>query len=158
MADNSIAMNLFAQDDAEGNHHALFDQNYDHRTDGKEIKQQDTFITAKNGIRRRRETTAGLNMLLKWKDRSTTCLSLKYIKESYPVQVAEYCVRSRISAEPEFAWWVPYVLKKHNRITAKVKSKCCIRTHKFGIQVPKSVQESERIYKHNGDTLWWDSI
>ena len=59
MAANSIAMNLFAQVDAEGNHHALFDEIADHRTDGKEIKQQDAFIKDKNGIRRRRETTAG---------------------------------------------------------------------------------------------------
>ena len=59
MAYNSIAMNLFAQVDAEGNRHALFDEISDHRTDGKEIKQQDAFITAKNGIRRRQETTDG---------------------------------------------------------------------------------------------------
>ena len=59
MSDNSIAINLFAQVDAEGNHHVLFDEISDHRTDGKEIKQQDAFITAKNGIRRSQETTAG---------------------------------------------------------------------------------------------------
>ena len=59
MADHAIAMNLFAQVDAEGNCHALFDKISDHRTDGKEIKQQDAFITAKNGIRRRQETTDG---------------------------------------------------------------------------------------------------
>ena len=40
MADNAIAMNLFAQVDVEGNRHALFDEITDHRTDGKEIKQQ----------------------------------------------------------------------------------------------------------------------
>ena len=100
---NATAMNLFAQVDAEGNHHALFDKISDHRTDGKETKQQDEFITAKNSIQRHRETTAGWEMLVKWKDRSTTWVSLKDMKKSYPVQVAEYCVHSRISAEPEFS-------------------------------------------------------
>ena len=83
---------------------------------------------------------------------------LKDMKESYPVQVAKYCVQSRISSEPEFAWWVPYVLKKRNRIIVKVKSEYWIRTHKFGIWVPKSVQEAKRIDEQNGDTLWWKSI
>ena len=59
MAANAIAMNLFAKVDAEGNSHALFDEIADHCTDVKEIKQQDAFINAKNGILRRRETTAG---------------------------------------------------------------------------------------------------
>ena len=54
MADNAITMNLFAQVDAEGNRHALLEKINDHRTDGKEIKQQDAFIMSKNGIQRRR--------------------------------------------------------------------------------------------------------
>ena len=81
MAANAITMNLFAQVDAEGNHHALFDEISDHLTDDKEIKQQDAFITAKNGIRRRQETTAGWQMLVQWKDGSTTWVSLKDMKE-----------------------------------------------------------------------------
>ena len=35
MVANAIAMNLFAQVDAEGNRHALFEEIADHRTDGK---------------------------------------------------------------------------------------------------------------------------
>ena len=97
-------------------------------------------------------------MIVQWKDGSTTWVSLKDIKESYPVQVADYCVHSLISAEPAFAWWVPYVLKKRNRIIAKIKSKYWIHTHKFGIQVPTSVQEAKRIDKKNCYMLWWDSI
>ena len=57
MAANAIVVNLFAQVDVEGNHHALFDEIDDHRTDGKEMKQQDAFVTSKNGIRRCQETT-----------------------------------------------------------------------------------------------------
>ena len=60
--------------------------------------------------------------------------------------------------EPAFAWWVPFVLKKRNRILAKVKSKYWLRTHKFGIRIPKSVEEARKIDEQNGETLWWDAI
>ena len=33
-----------------------------------------------------------------------------------------------------------------------------MRTHKFGIRVPKSVAEAKRLDKDNRDTLWWDAI
>ena len=80
------------------------------------------------------------------------------MKDSFPVQLTEYSVRARISQEPTFAWWVSFVLKKRNLIIAKVKSKYWVRTHKFGIRVPKSVAEAKRLDKSNGDTLWWDAI
>ena len=48
--------------------------------------------------------------------------------------------------------------QKKNRIIAKVKSKYWIRTHKFGLKVPKSVTEVIAIDRENGDTLWWDEI
>ena len=85
-------------------------------------------------------------------------MSLKDIKESYPVEVAEFALATRISMEPAFAWWVLFVLKKRNRILAKVKSKYWLRTHKFGIRIPKLVEEAKKIDEQNGDTLWWDAI
>ena len=52
----------------------------------------------------------------------------------------------------------PVRAQKRNRILAKVKSKYWLRTHKFGIRIPKSVKEAKKIDEHNGDTLWWDAI
>jgi len=49
MAANAIAQNLFAQVDAEGNRHVLFDEIIDHHTYGKEVKQQDAFLTTRLG-------------------------------------------------------------------------------------------------------------
>ena len=80
------------------------------------------------------------------------------MKEIYPVQVSEYAVLTRIQEEPVFAWWVPHVLQKRNRIVPKVKSKYWISTHKFGLKFPKSVTEEIAIYRENRDTLWWDAI
>ena len=86
MAANAIAQNLFAQVDAEGNRHVLFDEIIDHRTDGKEVKQQDAFLTTtRSGTRQRRETTMGWEILVQWKDQSRTWIALKDIKYSFPV-------------------------------------------------------------------------
>ena len=97
-------------------------------------------------------------MLIRWKGVLTTWVPLKDIKESDPVQVSEYTVLTLIQEGPAFVWWVPHVLQKRNRIVAKVKSKYWIRTHKFGLKVPKSVTEAIVIDCENGDTLWWDAI
>ena len=47
MAANSIAENLFAQIDQEGNRFVAFDSIMDHRTDGTEIKPDNAFIRSK---------------------------------------------------------------------------------------------------------------
>jgi hypothetical protein len=94
----------------------------------------------------------------RWKDGSTTWITLKDLKELYPVQLAEYAVQLRLAEEPAFAWWVPYTLKKRNRIFAKIKSKYWDCTHKFGIKTPKNVAEARAIDAENGNTFLWDAI
>ena len=84
---------------------------------------------------------------------------MKDVKESYPVQLSEYYATSaRIAEEPAFAWWVLYTLRKRNRIIAKLKSKYWIRTHKYGIKIPKNVCEARQFDLENSNTLWWDAI
>ena len=158
LAANAIAENLFSQIDDEGNRHVLFKEIIDHRTNGKQVTQQDAFVTTRMGTQRRRETTVGWELLVQWKDLTTTWVTLKDMKEAYPVQSAEYAVQARTAEEPAFAWWAPHTLKKRNRIIAKVKSKYWLRTHKFGIRIPKSVQEAREIDAENGNTYWWDAI
>lgn len=158
MAANAIAMAMFAQVDEEGNRHVLFDEIIDNRTNGAEVKQQDAFLITPSGNRRRRKTTQGWELLVAWKDGSSTWVPLKDMKDSYPTQTADYATAMRLAAEPAFAWWVPDVIKKRDRIIAKVKSKYWLRTHKFGIRVPKTVEEAKRLDQENGNTLWWDAI
>ena len=114
LAANYISENLFAQVDQEGNRHVLLDELIDYRVNSREVKLQDVFIMTGTGTRRRCETTIGWELLAQWKDGSTNWVSLKDLKESYPVQTAEYVVVAKIAMEPAFAWWVPYTLKKRN--------------------------------------------
>jgi hypothetical protein len=50
-----------------------------------------------------------------------------------------------IDHEPAFNWWVPHVLKKCDRIiplVCKRTTRYLKQTHKFGIEVPKTVKEA----------------
>ena len=158
LAANAIAETLFAQVDPEGNRHVLFSEIIDHRTNGKEIRKDDAFVVTKMGTHRRKETTVGWEILIQWKDGSSTWVALKDAKESYPVQLAEYATAAAIADEAAFAWWVPFTLRKRDRIISKVKSKYWVRTHKFGIKIPKNVEEAKAFDAENGNTFWWDAI
>ena len=61
---NSIAQNMFAQVDDEGNRHVLFDEIIYHRSTALALKQADAFIVTLSGNRRRRETTKIWHMLI----------------------------------------------------------------------------------------------
>jgi hypothetical protein len=155
---NLIDQNLYSQIDEEGARHVLLDEIIDHQRSDSAIDKADAIVTMKNGVKRRRHTTQGWQLLCKWKDGSSNWVALKDARQSYPILVAEYAFANRISEEPAFAWWVGDVLRKRDRILSKVKSKCWQRTHKFGIRIPKSVKEALAIDRENGDNMWWEAI
>ena len=73
--------------------------------------------------------------------------------------MAECSVANGIEDEPAFAWWVHFTLKKRDRIISAVGKRCVVKkTHKFGIRVPKNVEEATAIDQENGNTLWTDAI
>jgi hypothetical protein len=80
LAANTIAENMFALVDDEGNRHIFFEEITDHRTDGTEVRQRDAFLTTRNGNQRRRETMKGWEILIQWKDGSSTWVSTKDVK------------------------------------------------------------------------------
>ena len=83
------------------------------------------------------------------------------LKESFPVQVAEYAIRQEVDHEPAFNWWVTHVLKKRDRIIALVKQqgdRYWKRTHKYGIEIPKNWKDCKRIDDENGNTMWQDAV
>jgi hypothetical protein len=76
---------------------------------------------------------------------------LKDLKESNPVEIAEYVQLHGLSDEPAFAWWVPYTLKKRDRIIASVNARVKKKTHKYGIRIPQIVAEAYEIDRENGN-------
>jgi hypothetical protein len=106
-----------------------------------------------------RKTTKGWKLCVEWKYGSTSWERLADQKESNPVEVvADYAIAHGINGEPAFAWWVLYTIRRRNRIIAVVNSRYHKRTHKFGIEVPKTYDDCVRIDNENGNTLWQDAI
>jgi hypothetical protein len=151
---NVIAENLFSQVDLEGNQYMLMKEISDHRKDKTAVPISDGMITMKNGRMFRKKTTKGWQVLVEWKEGGSDWISLKDLKESYPVEVAEYAKANKIADEPAFAWWVNDVIQRRNRIISKIKSRYWKTTHKFGIELPHSVAEAFAIDKKNGNNYW----
>eukprot|EP00957_Ditylum_brightwellii_P038291 2895356-Ditylum_brightwellii.AAC.1 len=80
------------------------------------------------------------------------------MKESHPVETAEYAKARAIADKPAFRWWVPYMLCKRDVILAKVKARVRKTTHKYGIEIPTSVVYAIELDKRNGNTLWQDAV
>ena len=53
---------------------------------------------------------------------------------------------------------MPFTLKNRDRIISAVKSRVINKTHKFGIDVPRSIEHAKQLHAKNGDTLWNDAI
>ena len=83
---------------------------------------------------------------------------MRDVKDSYPVQLANYAARHKLDGEPAFAWWIKLIKRQEKRNINKVKSKYWTRTHKFGIEIPKSVEEALEIDRRNKNNLWRDAI
>jgi hypothetical protein len=155
---NIIAENLLAQVDDEGHKQQMLDEIIDHRSDSSAVPMVNGYYKGPSGHPTRKRTTRGWQLYVTWKGGSTDWVALKDLKDSYPVELAEYAIMAKIADEPAFAWWVPYTLKKRERIVSKLKSKYWERSHKYGIRIPKSVQEAIRIDTENGDLLWQNAI
>ena len=105
-----------------------------------------------------RKTTCGWKLLVLWKDGSETWIPLKDMKESHLVKTAEYAKSREIQNEPAFAWWVPFTLRKRDVNISAIKSRIQRTTHKYGIEIPRSVKHAGKLDQKNGNNFWTKSI
>jgi uncharacterized protein YxjI len=156
-AANTIASNMIAQCDIDGNQFLLMDEIVGYKKGANAVNRADEYIV-KDGRSYPRRSTAGWKICIQWKDGTTTWEKLSDIKESYPVEIAEYAIAQEIDHEPAFNWWVKHFLKKRDRIVAAVNKRFLKRTHKFGIELPRDVLHAIEIDGKNQDTQWQDAI
>ena len=102
--------------------------------------------------------TRGWILEVKWKDGALSWIPLKDLKALNPVKIAEYAVSNNIADAPAFKWFVKDVLRKWEQIISEFKTKYWRITHKFGIQVPKTVDEAYKIDQQTGTVLWEKAI
>ena len=156
---NVIAESILSQVDEDGHKQLMLDEIIDHRSNDQAIKKEDGYVyNPYNKTKRRKKTTRGWQLCVQWKDGSLAWIPLKDMKDGFPLETSHYAVSKSIQDEPAFAWWVPYALKKEKRILSKLKSKYWERTHKYGIQIPKTVEEAYAIDALNGNKLWTNAI
>ena len=97
---------MYASVDEQKHRHLLLDMIVGHRRSGDAVSKENAFARTSGGSKRRRETTKGWQILCQWKDGSTTWNKLKDVKDSYPVELAEYAIQEGIKDGPAFKWLV----------------------------------------------------
>jgi len=152
---NNIAQSMYAQVDDEGHTSMQLSGIMDHSMDEQAVEKKDKYVQTKSGARRFRKTTAGWKLLVQWKDGSEQWIPLRILKESNPVEVAEYTIAKGLDDEAAFAWWVPYTMRKRGRIISSVNVRVKKATHKYGIEVQTLIDHARQI---NKDGLWAKSI
>ena len=154
---NLIAECLYSQIDESGRRLQAMKEIVDHKKGKNALTDEEAYFSTKSGPKPKR-TTRGWRLLIEWKDGSTTWVPLADLKDSYPVQIADYAVSNNLSQEPAFRWWVPFVLKKRERILKKVKSKYWSTSHKYGLELPKNVAQALEIDRKTGTDFWLKAI
>jgi len=144
-----------AQVDEEGYSLTMIKGIIDHKMDAATaVPKADGYVTTSRGNKRLCKTTKGWKLLVEWANDTETWIPLKDLKESNPVEVAEFAKARGIDNQPTFAWWVPYTLRKRDVILSKVKALLRKTTHKYGIEIPNGVDHAEELDKANGNHLW----
>jgi len=156
-AANRIAESIYAEVDPEGNQFLLMDEITGHQKDGNAIEKANQWIQIGSN-RHRCKTTQGWKLKNLWKNGTTNWEWLRNLKESNPIKFAEYAIAQGIADEPAFAWWVPFVMKRRDLYVKAVGTRYQKRSHKFGIEVPMTVERAYEIDKETGTDFWAKAI
>jgi hypothetical protein len=158
-AANIIAENMLTQVDSDGYSLTMMKGIIDYkRDDAVAVPKSDMYVVTSRGQKKLRKTTIGWKLLIQWADDSESWIPLKDIKEFHPVELAEFSKARDIANEPAFAWWVPYNLRKRDIILSKIKARVHKTTHKYGVEVPTSIEHAYKLDRENGNTLWRDAL
>ena len=156
---NVIAENMLTQVDSEGFSTSMMNGIIDHKKDDSTaISKKDKYIVTRRGEKKLRKTTCGWRLLVQWKDGTESWVHLKDLKESHPVELAEYAKARDIADEAAFIWWVPYTLRKRDVILSAVNTRIRKTSHKYGIEIPTSVEHAYKLDLKNKNNFWRDSI
>ena len=116
------------------------------------------YVTTNSGQRRFRKTTAGWKLLVPWNNGTEQWIPLSIMKNPNPVEVAWFAVARVIDREPAFSWCVPYNLCRRELIIDVVNSRVKWVTHKYGVELPRTVQDSYAEDEKNCNTFWCDAL
>ncbi len=157
IAHNVLAEHLWSQSDEEGNNIRLFKGIIGHRKGKNAVDKKDQFRIV-NGRNVKKRTTAGWDIEVEWEDGTTSWLPMKQVKATNQVELAEYAVNNEIEDEAAFNWWVKDTLQTRKRLI-KLSQRRQVKTgYKFGVQIPKTVQQALELDTLAGNKLWYNAI
>jgi hypothetical protein len=81
------------------------------KTCGHAVDRADMYIKVGSNTQIRK-TTKCWHLCVEWKDGTESWERLTDLKESNPVEVAEYAATKNLHDDPDCDWWIPHVLKK----------------------------------------------
>ena len=77
------------------------------------------------------------------------------------MQTTEFAVAQGLDHKPAFNWWAEHLLKKRVRIIASIReqqTRHFKKSHKFGIKLPKTLEQAYALDTKIGNTLWTGTI
>ena len=95
---------------------------------------------------------------MRWIDGREQWVPLRVLKESNPVEVAEFAYAHGLQDEPAFIWWVDYTLRKRDVIISSVINRVKDTTHKYGIEVPRTIEDAKELDRRNGTRDWQNAV
>jgi hypothetical protein len=155
---NVLIENLFSHIDEDGVTSMMLKGITDYKMDDSAIRKPNGTYVDKYGITKKVITTKGWKIQVEWSDGTCSWVPLSLVKESNPLELAQFAVSRNIDSEPAFAWWVLHVLKKARHIVKATTHRAVRKKIKFGVVVPDTFEEAIQIDKENGNTYWHDAI
>jgi hypothetical protein len=130
----------------------------DHKSNGSAVSKDDGFEVTKSGQQRPENTTKGWLLSFGYLERrrfiGMGSVERLLEKESYPIETAEYAIANKIVEEPAFAWWArpqgSEEAQPHYQHEGQVLLLLQADSHKYGIELPKSVKEALHIDSETG--------
>ena len=95
---------MYTQCDAKGNQYVLLDAIVDYSKDPSMAVVRDNQVTIVDGKKIVKHSTRGWELCCEWKGGSTSWHKLSDLKDSHPLQVAEFALAVQIADEPAFNW------------------------------------------------------
>ena len=89
---------------------------------------------------------------------SQTWIPLNVFKNNKPLLLSEYTKTVGIYKDLAFNWWVPQTIRKKGRFLSKLKSLYHKTNLKFGLKVPRSIENAHKIDTANRNHFWCDTI
>ena len=157
-ATNTIIESLYDSIDGNARSSSFITGVIDHRKDDTALSNDESLVKLNDHVKRV-ATTKGWELKVQWLDGTSNWLPLKDVKQSNPLEVAEYAISRDLEKEPAFKWWVGNIIRTRRRCISRLKAtRRCKDGLKYGIEVPNSIEEAEELDRKYGNDLWKKAI